>query len=246
MRTMMMGAALALTTATAQAQTAPAAVAAPAAIDPAALAMAGPLADKLFPPGTYSRLMGSTMNSMMDSMMDSMMQMPIGQFARMAGVPEQDLAKLDKASMAQLMEILDPAFKERSSLSMRAMMGGMTSLMTDFEPRVRVALARAYARKFTPAQLKELDAFFNTPTGGVFAAESFAIYGNPEMLGAMQALMPELMQKMPELMGAVQKATAHLPPPRKPKDLTPADKARLEALLGPMRTTVPGKEKPAN
>jgi Uncharacterized protein conserved in bacteria (DUF2059) len=201
-------------------------------ISPAQLAAARPVVDKLFPLGTYKRLMGGTLSKMMDGMMGSAMDMPVADIARISGVDADRVAAMDKASMGQVMAILDPHFRERMSVGMRAMMDSMTDFMSTYEPNVRDALSRAYARKFSASQLGELRAFFNTPTGSLYASESIAMYMDPEMMGAMQSVMPDMVKKMPEFVGIMTKATESLPKARNVNDLSDAELKELSRLLG--------------
>ena len=207
----------------AQAQSAP---------DALQVAAAGPVVDRIFPAGTYRRMMDGTLSKMMDSMMDGVMKMPIAQFARIGGVPEEKLAGLDQSSMEQISAIVDPNFRQRTKLGMNAMMASMADMMDGFEPKVRDALTRAYARKFDRTQLSELAAFFRTPTGDLYARESMMMFMDPEIMGEMQALMPEMMKKMPEMAAKAEEATKKLPPPRKIADLSQEERSRLAKLLG--------------
>lgn len=221
-RSSLIGLAL-LTAPVTNAQTAP---------DAARVAAAQPVVDKIFPVGTYRRMMEGTLSKMMDSMMDGVMKMPIAQLARIGGVPEEKLAGLNQSSMEQISAIVDPHFRERTTLGMNAMMASMTEMMDGFEPKVRDALTRAYARKFDGRQLAELAAFFRTPTGDLYARQSMMMFMDPEIMSEMQALMPEMMKKMPEMAAKAEEATKKLPPPRKIADLSPEERGKLAKLLG--------------
>jgi len=85
------------------------------------------------------------------------------------------------------------------------------------EPRIRAALARTFARKFTLRQLDDLNAFFATPSGSVFAREYLMTFMDQEMMQEMMSFTPELMKALPEIMKKAEAATAHLPPPPKPE-----------------------------
>jgi len=209
---------------------APAADAAP--IAKAQIDAARPVVEKLFPVGTYRRMMGENMSRMMDSMMGNLMQMPLADLARIGGVSGEKLAEMSPASLAEVSAIVDPHYRDRAKRGMDAIMGGMTDLMDGFEPRVREALTRAYARKFSAGELAELRDFFATPVGGKYAGQSMSIFMDPEIMGEMQALMPEMMQQMPRLAEEAKKATEALPPPRKIADLSKAERKRLAAILG--------------
>ncbi|MCI4590972.1 DUF2059 domain-containing protein [Sphingobium sp. BYY-5] len=203
-----------------------------AAADPARVAAARPVVEKLFPVGTYRRMLGETMSKMMDGMMGNMMKMPIAQIASMSGVAADKLTGMSQASLEEVSTIVDPHFRERTKLGMDAMMAGMADIMNDFEPNVREALIRAYARKFDVRQLGEINAFFITPTGNKFASDYMSMFMDPDIMGEMQALMPQMMKKMPELAERARKAADSLPPPRKISDLSKAEKDKLAQLLG--------------
>ena len=204
---------------------------APAA-DAASLEAARVTVDHVFPTGTYARVMDKTMDAMMGPMMDSMGEMPMGAIASAAGLSEEDVAQLGDSTMREVMELLDPAYRQRMDLGMRAMMSEMTAMMTTVEPAIRQGLAQAYAKRYTPAQLAELNAFFATPTGGAYAADSMLIFMDPEVMGAMQGFIPQMMEQMPDIIAKVETATADLPPPRSLDDLTATERERLGQLLG--------------
>lgn len=206
-----------------------AAPAAAAPADAARIAAARRTVDFIFPLGTYARVMNGTMDKMMESLMDSTMQLPLKDLAGMAGA---DVGKTGSASLAEMMAIYDPAYKERMRISSRTMMTEMMGLMTEVEPDIREGLASAYAARFDTAQLEDLNAFFATPTGKVYAADSYLIMMSPEVIAKMQAFMPKFMKLMPSLVEKVQVATAKLPPMRKYADLSKAEKDKLAALIG--------------
>lgn len=200
-----------------------------AAVDPARLAAARRTVDYVFPTGTYARMLNGTMDKMMDSMMDSMMKMPVRDLAGISGV---DASKLGPGTTAQIMEIYDPVYRERMRVTTHAMMGEMSTLMTRFEPDIREGLSHAYAAKYDVRQLGELNAFFATPTGRQYAADSYLIMMSPEVMSKMQAFVPELMKQMPAIVEKVKAKNASLPPVRKYADLSDADKTKLAGLLG--------------
>ncbi|MBB4860846.1 hypothetical protein HNO88_004191 [Novosphingobium chloroacetimidivorans] len=199
------------------------------ATEAARLASAKQTVDYVFPTGTYARMMGETMDKMMDSILDSTMRMPLKNFA---GVSGAETGEIGEGSLAEMMEIYDPAYKERMRLSTRTMMTEMSTLMSRFEPDIRSGLASAYAKRFDAAQLGELNRFFATPTGKTYAAESYIIMMSPEVMEKMQGFMPQVMQAMPSIVEKVKSATEKLPKPRMYVDLSDAEKAKLARILG--------------
>ncbi|MFM5907091.1 MAG: DUF2059 domain-containing protein [Novosphingobium sp.] len=214
------------------AQSAPAAApAAPAAIDPERLAAARITAGKLFPDGTYARMM-SGMDGLMDSVMGQVGEMPMADLARMGGLPESELKNVSKGSLKEMMAILDPAYDKRMSASMKVMMGEMGRIMTPLEPGMREGLAQSYAKRFSAKELAELNTFFATPTGSAFASESMLLMMDPAGRNKMMEFVLALTKEMPDIIKKMQAATAGLPKPKGYKDLTAAERKRLADLLG--------------
>ncbi|RSV42216.1 DUF2059 domain-containing protein [Sphingomonas sp. ABOLE] len=216
------------------AQTQPPAASAPAAAapDPARLAVARELADKLIPQGMYQRMLGGNFNRMMESMVGSAAEIQMRDFAQMGGMSEAEVAALGQTTLREVMEIYDPYWQERQQRMMRSMMGEMGKLMSTLEPKVRVALARAYAREYTLPELQALQRFFATPAGSHYARSSMELMMGPDMAQTMAEAMPEIMKQMPALVQAAQAGTKDLPPPRKAEDLTPQEREKILKLLG--------------
>lgn len=215
---------LALTTpASLTAQTAPVAgpvpapsTSAPAPIAPpdaARLAAARPVIERIWPLGTYERLMRTTMDQTVGNMMSGLYGMKMDDIA--ATMPDDDKAKgaaLKGKTLGEAMVADDPHFEERMRISMRVMADEMSRIMTDAEPEVREALTRSYARRFTVAELGDLDRFFATPTGTAYARDSMLLMMGPDMMQAMQSFAPRMMKEMPAMMAKLEAATKHLPP----------------------------------
>jgi hypothetical protein len=198
----------------AQAAPAEALIAAP---DLARVSAAKPVIDKLWPLGTYRRMMDGTLSKMMDQMMASMLDMPASDMAKAIDPTGEAAKAADGKSMGEMAMAADPHFRERMKITMDVMMRELIPLMEKMEPQVRGNLANIYARKFDAKQLVEMDAFFSTPTGKAYAEQSMLAFMDPEMMKSMQAFVPEMMKAMPDIMKKMEKATAHLPPLQKKK-----------------------------
>lgn len=184
--------------------------------DPARLKAAEATVDYLFPLGTYERMMKGTMDQIMDSVLAGMSGMTVGQVAGASGLPSQDMADEQKnQSIGDATRQADPHFDERMKISTKVMMDEMIDLMSAMEPQIRDALAKIYARKFTVPQLAEMNRFFATETGSIFARDYMMVFVDPEMMDTMMGFIPEMMQVMPAIVGKVEEATKHLPPPPK-------------------------------
>ncbi|THD37510.1 MAG: DUF2059 domain-containing protein [Sphingomonas sp.] len=196
------------------APTMPQVAANPGPVDPARLAAAKPVIDQVWPLGTYERIMHVVMDQMVNASMASMYDMKVDDFAKGMGADDKALGG---KTFRDVMGKEDPYFEERMRRSMKVMTDEMIALMNEVEPDVRVAFANAYARRFTVAQLNDLHAFFDTPTGRIYAAESMTLMMGPDMMKAMQAFTPKFMERMPAIMAKVEAATKDLPAPPKRK-----------------------------
>ncbi|MEE4153023.1 MAG: DUF2059 domain-containing protein [Erythrobacter sp.] len=198
----------------------------------AVLPLAGEVVAQVFPEGTYARMMGDTMQPMMESMIGSFTEMPANQIAKLTGLYGEDFAQLDGAKIDAAMAIIDPAFEERSQEIGRVTIGLVTDVMTEIEPAYRAGLARAYAVRFSEAELADLKRYFATPVGAKYARESMLIYADPQVMSAMNELMPAIMNLMPRMIDEIGAASARLPEPRRFSQLSVDEQARLAELLG--------------
>ena len=196
------------------------------------LALGADIAAKLLPDGTYQRIMGGAMSTMMDGITSQMTAMPLAPFLRSAGLPAADTARMGKATLKQVMEIVDPAYDQRMRVMMPVMMREMGRVMSQVEPQMRDGLAHAYAAHFTSAQLRDIDRFFNTPSGGAFASQNMTIASDPAVVRTLTAFMPTLVQALPGIMQKTQAAMADLPKAKTPQTLSDADRQKLGRLLG--------------
>ena len=228
----------------AQESPAPATSASPALppVDPARLQAATATVDHIFPAGTYAKIMNGTMDTIVRQSVDSMTALPMRDLVGLAGLKPEEAAKVGKGTMAEVMAILDPAFRQRTDLSMTVMRDEMTTMMTQFEPDMRAGLAEAYARRFSAAQLDELNRFFATPTGSEYASNSMTLFMDPAVIGRMQALLPQIMRQMPAMIQKMTAAAANLPKPRRYADLTAAERAQLARLLGLSEADLAGRQ----
>lgn len=187
---------------------------------------------RIFPPGTYARMMDETMEPMMEAIMGSMQRVPLAQLAAIGGLDESDVAEMGDARLGEVLAILDPAHEQRNAIFAQVTSEMVGALMQRIEPSYRAGLARAYAVRFERSDLVELDRFFQTPTGGRYAAESMLIFADPQVMSAMNEVMPAVLEMMPAMIENLQERSAQLPEPRRLFDLTDDEIERLSRLLG--------------
>jgi hypothetical protein len=183
----------------------------PPVISKAHDAAAARVVDKLWPLGTYRRMMDGAMSKMMDSMLESMFGMKAADIIPPEGKEATQMSTGNK-TLLELAEEKDPHFRERMTITMDVMMREMVPLMEKIEPSIRDSLGSIYARDYSEAQLGELNTFLSTPTGQVFGQRWMMSMVDPEMVSNMAKIAPTMMQEMPAIMKKIEAATAHLPP----------------------------------
>ena len=113
---------------------------------------------RIFPEGTYARLMDETMEPMMNAIMGSMKQVPLAQLRAIGGMDQSDLAEMGDARLGDIIAILDPAYEERSAVFSHIIVEMVGDLVGGIAPSSRAGLARAYAVRFARSALVELGA----------------------------------------------------------------------------------------
>ncbi len=201
--------------------------------DPAVVAVAQKVVDQTFPPGLFKKMMGPAMQQMMSGMSNQFANMPLQEIAKLGGASPAEVAKLDKVTLAQIMEIVDPVYQKRMDIVMNTTLGEMGNVMSKIEPDMREGYVEYYANHYSLVQLGEINAFFATPTGSAYASQSMLIGTDPVVVGRMKTMMPKIMQMMPDIIAKATKAQeeAHLPKQRSYKDLTPTQRRQLDRLL---------------
>jgi hypothetical protein len=199
----------------------PAAVAAETtAADPAQLKLAEQVVAKLVPPGTYEKMMKDMAEG---DILQSIMGMDMETLGKIAGENAAANSELSGKSLMDLAAEKDPNFKERMDITMRVMFAELGKMMGKLEPEVRSAMADIYARKYTNTQLADMNAFFGSPSGSVFASNFLSSFTDKEMMAASMKMVPMMLEALPDIMTKVEAATAHLPPlPKAAEDIAAA------------------------
>ncbi len=140
------------------AQSAPTAPAQPA-LDPARVAAARILVDHIFPPATREQLIIGMVTPLTENIRQA--------FAR---DPKFADAFLHDPKMKALLD----SFIEKQFAQSKA-------LIVENLPTMVEAMSLAYARRFDLNQIRDIDAFFATPSGRAYLAGSFTIMSDPDI-----------------------------------------------------------------
>lgn len=215
----------------------------PSLPDDATVAAAQRVVNHIFPAGMMQKMMGEHFLKMMQPMMDQAGTLQLADLGAMAAnfsdkpadaeKIKAQFAKLDKATLGQLMDVIDPYWRQRQAEMLRAMQKPMADMMAKMEPDMREGYTIFYSRHFNVAQLAELDQFFSTPTGNAYATQSMLVGTDPEVLKKMMAAMPKIMSALPDMMKSLADAQKDSKLPKVDyAHLSPEQLAKLSKLLG--------------
>lgn len=187
--------------------------------DPARLALARTSVQAMWPEGAY----GKMMTSFMGGIFDRVMQMKQSDLAALGSKPKKSPAAAASSpdlSLHDQAAAKDPYFDKRMAAMREAVGEELGKLSAIIDPRVRDGLARSMARRFDAQQLKDINAFFATPSGRALAGQSMQLWVDPDMLRSLFGAMPEMIKLMPDMMQRMKTANDKFPQP--PKKVTPA------------------------
>lgn len=198
----------------------------------ALLPLATQMAGHVMPEGAFSSAMDGVLEPMMDTMIGDPENSPRVRLAEISGVEAEDLDRLSDEDAQEALDIFDPQYAARTKRTTKAFAGMMSKLMVAVEPSYREGLARAFARRFEEAEMRELLTFFATPLGAKFAAQSFLVQYDPQIMGFMDAMAPAMAKLMPEMTEEIAAIETELGGSRDFSQLSAAERARAARLIG--------------
>ncbi|MEP2990874.1 MAG: DUF2059 domain-containing protein [Parasphingorhabdus sp.] len=209
-------------------------------IEPALLAKGERIANAVVPKGSYRKIMAETFKKVVEPMMEGVDQIPLSVIANFAGVGEEDIKLKEGAKLSDLMQIVDPYYKQRNRTMVSKLSDIMIDLSDDIEPSIRGGMAKAYARRFSAEDLEAVAAFYETESGAKIAGESLGIFASPEVMSASMEMMPKFMERFFGEMEAITKGSEDLPPPRKFSDLSDEELDKMSEIMGIERSSMGG------
>jgi len=187
---------------------------------------------KLFPQGTYAKMMEESMAPLLEGMMGSVGGSPAITLSTLTGIDPLTLGAVKDDKLEAALKLLDPRATERNAAIGATMFEIISDVVIEIEPAYRAGLARAYAVRFSAEELADLGTYFDTPVGKKYAAESFLIFADPQVMSAMNEVMPVMMQRMPAMMEAMGSVAEEFPEGRSFSALGAKERAKLASLLG--------------
>lgn len=200
--------------------------------EPARLELAKITASRLLPDGAYAKIVDDMLGSILTPLFNVMPGLTNEQIVSATGATEDSVAALTDEQKSAVTQIIDPNHKQRGKQMIDVMKPMISEAMAIIEPAMRQGLSRAYARKFSGAQLTTINGSFITPVGSAFARESFALQADPEVIQATFKAFPAILSSFMSDEAKLKVKFEELPKQRELKDLSESEMQQLAQLLG--------------
>ncbi|HEY0595959.1 DUF2059 domain-containing protein [Sphingopyxis sp.] len=200
-------------------------------IEPARLALAQKTMGQLIPSGSLEKMMDNLYGKMFKTLMGEFGGQSDLMLSIQTGVESEKIAALDDATKAKIADMFDPHRKEREDQITKVVKPLISEVLGDMEPPMREGMSKAYARKFTAAQLTDLNGFLATPTGTVYANEWMAMQADPEVMLSVIKAIPPLVTKFVDRAPEIEKDMKDLPKEKQLSDFSDKELASLAKLM---------------
>lgn len=200
-------------------------------IDPARLTLAERTTAALIPTGSIEKMVDNLYGKMFKTIMGEFGGQSDLMLSIQTGVESDQIAKLDEATKGKVADMFDPHRKEREDQITKVIKPLISEVLGDMEPPMRSGLAKAYARKFTGAQLTDINGFLATPTGTLYANEWMALQADPEVMLAVIKAVPPLITKFIDRAPELEKDFKDLPKEKQLSDFDDKELAKLAKLM---------------
>lgn len=200
-------------------------------IDPARLTLAEQTTAALIPNGSIEKMVDNLYGKMFKTIMGEFGGQSDLMLSIQTGVESEQIAKLDEATKGKVADMFDPHRKEREDQITKVIKPLISEALADMEPPMRSGLAKAYARKFTGAQLTDLNGFLATPTGNIYASEWMALQADPEVMLAVIKAVPPLVTKFIDRAPELEKDFKELPKEKQLADFDDKELGKLAKLM---------------
>ena len=200
-------------------------------IEPGRLTLAQKTMSALIPAGSLEKMIDNLYGKMFKTIMGEFGGQSDLMLSIQTGVESDQIAKLDEATKGKVADMFDPHRKEREDQITKVIKPLISEVLGDMEPPMREGMSKAYARKFTAAQLTDLNGFLATPTGTLYANEWMALQADPEVMVAVVKAVPPLITKFIDRAPELEKDFKDLPKEKQLSDFDDKELAKLAKLM---------------
>lgn len=200
-------------------------------IEPARLALGQKTMSALIPAGSLEKMIDNLYGKMFKTIMGEMGGQSDLMISINTGVDNEKISALDEATKVKIADMFDPHRKEREEQITKVIKPLISEALADMETPMRDGMAKAYARKFTAAQLTDLNSFLATPTGSLYAGEWMALQADPEVMVAVMRALPPLVTKFIDRAPTIEKDMKELPKEKQLSDMSDKELSKLAKLM---------------
>ena len=200
-------------------------------IEPARLTLAQQTMNALIPAGSLEKMIDNLYGKMFKTIMGELGGQSDLMLSIKTGVESDKIATLDEATKTRIADMFDPHRKEREDQITRVLKPLISEALTDLERPMRGGMAKAYARKFSAAQLTDLNTFLATPTGSFYAREWMELQADPEVMVAVMKALPPMVTKFMDRGPQIEKDMKELPKEKQLSDFSDKELAALAKLM---------------
>lgn len=200
-------------------------------IEPARLTLAQQSMGALIPTGSLEKMIDNLYGKMFKTIMAELGGQSDLMLSIKTGVESDKIATLDEATKTRIADMFDPHRQEREDQITKVLKPLISEALTDLERPMRSGMAKAYARKFSAAQLTDLNTFLATPTGSLYASEWMALQADPEVMVAVMKALPPMVTKFMDRGPQIEKDMKELPKEKQLSDFNDKELASLAKLM---------------
>lgn len=200
-------------------------------IEPARLTLAQQTMGALIPAGSLEKMIDNLYGKMFKTIMAELGGRSDLMLSIKTGVESDKIATLDEATENKIADMFDPHRQEREDQITRVIKPLISEALTDLERPMRDGMAKAYARKFSAAQLTDLNSFLATSTGRLYASEWMALQADPEVMVAVMKALPPMVTKFMDRGPQIEKDMKELPKEKQLSDFSDKELASLAKLM---------------
>lgn len=154
------------------------------------VALAGEVVNLILPPAMRDQMMEQLMGAMMQGMTNAMLESP------------ELRAAFEREPRAR--PILEKSLARQQAET--------TALIKSEMPGMVTAMTRAYARRFSLAELDDMKRFFASPSGQAYVVKSPTVMSDPDVMRWSQTMIARAMDKAPAAAKALRDEINALPP----------------------------------
>lgn len=154
------------------------------------------VANSVMQKNSVERMVNNLYGRLLNLASDDMGRLNSRQLSRLFGMDREQAELVSKDDLHRISLIINPQLADQQARMNAALRPVVDEAMAVLVPAMHEGISRAYARRFSVAELHDVSAFFATPAGAAFASEVLPMQADPELIIAMVRSGPELVDRL--------------------------------------------------